>query len=422
MVSFSCEACGDVLVKKKLDAHRTRCHGASFTCIDCMVHFPGLQYRSHTSCISEAQKYQGALYKDKTKAAPQQPPKRHSMAQQPYVEDVIEDDLWTGDEPTPAELPPEAPTPPDGQQPQVNVFDFLVASGQTPNSSTLNLPHQVPKGDSGDATTLLKNDYDVEKYLDASSLMDADTKPFADYGNNALPASAYVTPLPKSERRKAKDSEMRKDKKRKRLHLDVPGDQVMTDAPPILHSNLTGGLKGLMRPALPPSPEYSGVDVAYNSPASPPKKSKHSKRAKHGQVGGSILDMFTGASKTKSDKKKKKKKSSSSSSSSKKHSRRHHEQKEDKLIEFGPPATEAKGNNADGQIIVYKPRADAFLSFVTKGPESERGCSMNKALKRYHRERQAADGGTAKTKEEKELWKDLRLRRNDRGEIVLFAL
>ncbi|PHH65616.1 hypothetical protein CDD82_1657 [Ophiocordyceps australis] len=389
-----------------------------------MVHFPGLQYRSHISCISEAQKYQGALYKDKSKASAQQPPTRpSSMAQQPYVEDVIEDSLWTRGEPSPPGPSTEAPTPPDGQQPQVNVFDFLVASGQTPNSSALDLPHQAPQAQSGDAATLLNNDYGVEKYLDASSLMDADTKPFAAYGSNTLPASAYVTPLPKSERRKAKDSEMRKDKKRKRLHHDVPGDQVMTDAPPILHSNLTGGLKGLMRPALPPSPEYSGVDVAYHSPASPPKKTKHSKRAKHGQVGGSILDMFTGASKTKSDKKKKK--SSSSSSSSKKHSRRHHEQKEDKLIEFGSSVTEAKGNNnnnPDGQIVVYKPRADAFLSFVTKGPESERGCSMNKALKRYHRERQAADGGTAKTKEEKELWKDLRLRRNDRGEIVLFAL
>ncbi|KAF4445434.1 cell growth regulating nucleolar LYAR, partial [Fusarium albosuccineum] len=57
-------ACGDVLTKKKLDPHRNRCRGATFTCIDCMVHFPGLQYRSHTSCMTEDQKYQGALYKN----------------------------------------------------------------------------------------------------------------------------------------------------------------------------------------------------------------------------------------------------------------------------------------------------------------------------------------------------------------------
>lgn len=73
-------------------------------------------------------------------------------------------------------------------------------------------------------------------------------------------------------------------------------------------------------------------------------------------------------------------------------------------------------------MIVFKPRADAFLSFVTKGPESERGCRVNKALKRYQRERQASGSGLAKGKEEKELWKDLRLRQNDRGEIVLFTI
>lgn len=43
-----CQTCGDVLTKKKLDGHRNQCHGASFTCLDCMVHFRGTEYRSHT--------------------------------------------------------------------------------------------------------------------------------------------------------------------------------------------------------------------------------------------------------------------------------------------------------------------------------------------------------------------------------------
>lgn len=59
------QSCGDIMTKKKLDPHKNRCHGSSFTCIDCMTHFPGFDYRSHTSCISEAQKYQGRLYKEK---------------------------------------------------------------------------------------------------------------------------------------------------------------------------------------------------------------------------------------------------------------------------------------------------------------------------------------------------------------------
>ena len=69
------------------------------------------------------------------------------------------------------------------------------------------------------------------------------------------------------------------------------------------------------------------------------------------------------------------------------------------------------------QLVVYRSRAELFMSFVTKGPESEKGCSINKALKRYHRER--GDHGANKTEEEKELWKSLRLKRNERGEVVL---
>lgn len=49
--------------KPKLDTHRSQCH-ASFTCIDCSTTFDGpAQYKSHTQCISEAEKYQKGLYK-----------------------------------------------------------------------------------------------------------------------------------------------------------------------------------------------------------------------------------------------------------------------------------------------------------------------------------------------------------------------
>ncbi|KAI7859940.1 hypothetical protein BDC45DRAFT_530396 [Circinella umbellata] len=64
MVSFQCDFCGDVVKKPKLDQHRNRCH-STFTCIDCSTTFQDTSYKSHTSCISEAEKYQGALYKGK---------------------------------------------------------------------------------------------------------------------------------------------------------------------------------------------------------------------------------------------------------------------------------------------------------------------------------------------------------------------
>ena len=67
-------------------------------------------------------------------------------------------------------------------------------------------------------------------------------------------------------------------------------------------------------------------------------------------------------------------------------------------------------------------RAESFLSYVTKGPDSERGCSVNKALKRWHRD--GAGTGVeytgSKEEEQKELWRGLRLRRNERGEVVVF--
>ncbi|KAL0253986.1 hypothetical protein I308_101365 [Cryptococcus tetragattii IND107] len=75
MVSFQCDACADTVKKPKLDQHRSRCF-ASFTCLDCSKTFKNpSEYKGHTSCISEAEKYQGALYKgskkEQTRSQPQ---------------------------------------------------------------------------------------------------------------------------------------------------------------------------------------------------------------------------------------------------------------------------------------------------------------------------------------------------------------
>ncbi|KAI5451070.1 hypothetical protein NCC49_002558 [Naganishia albida] len=64
MVSFQCDGCGDTIKKPQLDKHRNRCW-STFSCIDCSTTFHGTDYKAHTSCISEAEKYQGALYKGK---------------------------------------------------------------------------------------------------------------------------------------------------------------------------------------------------------------------------------------------------------------------------------------------------------------------------------------------------------------------
>ncbi|KAG6919360.1 hypothetical protein DXG01_006909 [Tephrocybe rancida] len=62
--------CSDVVKKPKLDQHRSRCHGG-FDCIDCSTtfHTPA-DYKGHTQCISEAEKYQKSLYKGPKTVAP----------------------------------------------------------------------------------------------------------------------------------------------------------------------------------------------------------------------------------------------------------------------------------------------------------------------------------------------------------------
>ncbi len=71
------------MLKKKADQHTQRCYGAYFTCIDCSTTFNGADYRKHTQCITEDQKYQKALYRPKKQQQPkqQQQPKEQPKEQ-----------------------------------------------------------------------------------------------------------------------------------------------------------------------------------------------------------------------------------------------------------------------------------------------------------------------------------------------------
>ncbi|KAI0280975.1 hypothetical protein BGY98DRAFT_960295 [Russula aff. rugulosa BPL654] len=63
MVSFQYVPCTDVVKKPKLDNHYGQCR-SSFTCIDCSSTFAGpVEWKVHTSCITEAEKYQKSMYK-----------------------------------------------------------------------------------------------------------------------------------------------------------------------------------------------------------------------------------------------------------------------------------------------------------------------------------------------------------------------
>ncbi|KAL7461983.1 hypothetical protein ACHAXS_002393 [Conticribra weissflogii] len=64
MVFFCCDGCGETLKKNQVDGHAAKCRDCyAVSCVDCSVSFPGDDYRTHTSCISEAERYEKTVYR-----------------------------------------------------------------------------------------------------------------------------------------------------------------------------------------------------------------------------------------------------------------------------------------------------------------------------------------------------------------------
>jgi len=58
MVYFTCGACGEQIKKPQVEKHYNRCRQCNvLTCIDCLKDFHGDEYKAHTQCMSEAQRY-----------------------------------------------------------------------------------------------------------------------------------------------------------------------------------------------------------------------------------------------------------------------------------------------------------------------------------------------------------------------------
>ena len=94
-----------------------------------------------------------------------------------------------------------------------------------------------------------------------------------------------------------------------------------------------------------------------------------------------------------------------------------------KHSDSGSDSDDDRKKNGASQIIVFgaeekqKKRCDAFLSNIP-GTESDKGYSIHKALKRWHKQNDVRSS-SSKVEEEQDLWRGLRLRKNDRGEIVI---
>ena len=375
------------------------------------------------SCISEAQKYQGALYKEK--------PKRKSVSisapsKHAYVEDAPE---YESQAITIVQTLPRAPSPPAPSAimttASIDVFSYLVTE-ETPNASRISI--QTPK----EQMKMVKNAQSLFTTNNASSEDESEwDSEEMEYGADPVPTRTYEyqTPAPKVSIPERKNSSTDKKRKRQVEELDLTQarrsshelDEEMPDVDesgkPILHSGLTGGLSRMLSTArFPPSPEYSAGSGPEPSPPSPAKR----KRATiAGTIMGAIVEKRGRAANGQLVRIRKPRRASDESRP-RKHHRPHKSAREDsndglKAIEYH--RNPSPNPTAVNQVVVYERRAEMFLSFVTKGPESEAGCSMNKALKRYHRER--GERGMDKQEEEKELFKCLRLKRNDRGEIVV---
>mmetsp|Transcript_74988 Transcript_74988/g.208486 ORF Transcript_74988/g.208486 Transcript_74988/m.208486 type:complete len:240 (+) Transcript_74988:82-801(+) len=65
MVYFECQKCNETVKKPKLAKHLMTCGSGYVSCIDCSKVFAWDEWEAHTSCVSEAQKYQGNLFQAK---------------------------------------------------------------------------------------------------------------------------------------------------------------------------------------------------------------------------------------------------------------------------------------------------------------------------------------------------------------------
>lgn len=83
-----------------------------------------------------------------------------------------------------------------------------------------------------------------------------------------------------------------------------------------------------------------------------------------------------------------------------------------------------RSQGMNGDMVVFgaedslRRKCEEFLEYIDKG-QGSRGYSINKVLNRWHKD-SSIKRDDDKRDEERELWKGLRLRRNDRGEIVVF--
>ncbi|KGG50498.1 zinc finger, C2H2, LYAR-type protein [Mitosporidium daphniae] len=144
MVTFACDACQEIHKKAKLDAHAAKCRGARFSCLDCNTSFSGDQYRNHTTCISEAEKYQKTNFVKNKTSALSNVAKKRCINPAPIGSDsalALPASLAT---PLPASLATPLPASPATPLP-ASPATPLPASLATPLPTFLTVPFRIPR-------------------------------------------------------------------------------------------------------------------------------------------------------------------------------------------------------------------------------------------------------------------------------------
>ena len=485
--------------------------------------------------MTEDQKYQGHLYREK----PSKANKRKSVSIVEPVDNkaLVPRAAYVEDAPDSEGALPFAPSPPPAvpAKPADSVFDYLVED-DTPSQpqiafldsskEEMSMKNGAPplfsisressrNGYRNKEEQLANRQYEEKGYSYGAEPVNP--RPYVDTHPSTL-SLEFMTPAAKvtkakldRKERPASASHSRtnsgntSEKKRKRDEQGPEGDTNMVDAPDssrtivqtpgVVHSGLTGGLHRMLStdndnftyPQSPPDGNDRGRRderrhshaTKHDDPTSPLKRTRHTKDDNNGlgisikgragkvlsMVGSAFTNPVEGSVKTRrrasssdhtssqtrvqnGDKRERKKHKvhghNSTSSSNVRHephtrSRRHGSdasrspettKRKVKAIEYRSESDSddhraRRNGDGTGEMVVFgaeektRMRCESFLGNVTKGPESEKGYSFNKALKRWHRDRDLRHGSD-KIEEEKELWRGLRLRKNDRGEIVVF--
>ncbi|KAL9057598.1 MAG: hypothetical protein Q9162_002213 [Coniocarpon cinnabarinum] len=410
------------------------------------------------SCITEAQKYEGAQYRERNgkRSNPNSAPVTPGGYRQPSVEDAPDSQTPTGDTTLArVQVPPPAPSPPPAAN--INVFDFLVKDGarsssasarSSPEPRQITAPPPTTKkkvqlssdavtyGDGAISASSAKYPSDLHLAMDVDST--ASHKPNTALARTPAPQKYKTEPRRPNDSKSANKSSEKKRKRPPVEELDLSesrkSSQELSDTTPaVLHSGLTGGLAKMLA-----DKEARASASGQASPLSPKKRSRKEKYERYEKI---ETDSADGGR----DHHGKRRKDKTREEGGKRH-KRHRSDGDDavkrleaprevKAIEYHAPNGSAKlakstvstASTTTTSRAAWSSHSEFFLSLIDKGSSSHKGQSIWGTLKSFH------DGvceGTRFTEyeesgmrvgEEKRLLKALRMKVNSRGEVVLFA-